>query len=100
MPPLQQDDGNTAATIGNPATAEFEVCRTSLLPGALKTLGAHVCVGLEGLCGQEPGGGGRGMQLGWRLCLVRSAGAAAIYYVPARSTSLWPAAGAANWRLL
>ena len=55
MPPLQQDDGNTAATIGNPATAEFEVCRTSLLPGALKTLGAHVCVGLEGLCGQEPG---------------------------------------------
>lgn len=39
--PLQQDDGTTAACIGNPATAEFEVCRTSLLPGALKTLGAH-----------------------------------------------------------
>ena len=27
-------DGN-AVSIGNPATAEFEVCRTSLLPGAL-----------------------------------------------------------------
>ncbi|KAL4440220.1 hypothetical protein ABPG75_003221 [Micractinium tetrahymenae] len=38
---LRQDDGNTAACIGNPATAEFEVCRTSLLPGALKTLGAN-----------------------------------------------------------
>ncbi|PSC73331.1 putative phenylalanine-tRNA ligase beta subunit [Micractinium conductrix] len=35
------DDGATAACIGNPATAEFEVCRTSLLPGALKTLGAN-----------------------------------------------------------
>lgn len=35
------DDGNTAVSIGNPATAEFEVCRTSLLPGALKTLGAN-----------------------------------------------------------
>lgn len=33
------DDGCTAVSIGNPATAEFEVCRTSLLPGALKTLG-------------------------------------------------------------
>lgn len=37
----QQDDSNTAACIGNPATAEFEVCRTSLLQGALKTLGAN-----------------------------------------------------------
>ncbi|KAI3431573.1 hypothetical protein D9Q98_004623 [Chlorella vulgaris] len=37
----QQDDGTTAACIGNPATAEFEVCRTSLLPGALKTLAAN-----------------------------------------------------------
>jgi phenylalanyl-tRNA synthetase beta chain len=37
----RQDDGTTAACIGNPATAEFEVCRTSLLPGALKTLGAN-----------------------------------------------------------
>lgn len=35
------DDGNSAVHIGNPATAEFEVCRTSLLPGALKTLGAN-----------------------------------------------------------
>ena len=29
----RQDDGNTAVSIGNPATAEFEVCRTSLLQG-------------------------------------------------------------------
>ncbi len=27
--------------IGNPATLEFEVCRTTLLPAALKTLGAN-----------------------------------------------------------
>lgn len=37
----KQDDGATAVEIGNPATAEFEVCRTSLLPSALKTLGAN-----------------------------------------------------------
>ena len=34
------DDGRTAVTLGNPKTAEFQECRTSLLPGALKTLGA------------------------------------------------------------
>ena len=34
----RQDDGATAVTIGNPATAEFEVCRTSLLPGASRHL--------------------------------------------------------------
>ncbi|EFN52909.1 hypothetical protein CHLNCDRAFT_36718 [Chlorella variabilis] len=38
---LRHDDGDTAVCIGNPATAEFEVCRTSLLPGALKTLGSN-----------------------------------------------------------
>ena len=27
------DDGQTAVSVGNPATIEFEVCRTSLLPG-------------------------------------------------------------------
>lgn len=32
------DDGRSAVVLSNPATAEFEVCRTSLLPGALKTL--------------------------------------------------------------
>ena len=32
---LRPDDGASAASIGNPATSEFEVCRTSLLPGAL-----------------------------------------------------------------
>lgn len=37
----RKDDGGGAVSIGNPATAEFEVCRTSLLPGALKTLGAN-----------------------------------------------------------
>ncbi|CAG9465528.1 unnamed protein product [Pedinophyceae sp. YPF-701] len=35
------DDGATAVEIGNPATAEFEVVRTALLPAALKTLGAN-----------------------------------------------------------
>ena len=30
-----------AVSIGNPATAEFEVCRTSLLPSMLKTLAAN-----------------------------------------------------------
>eukprot|EP00210_Caulerpa_lentillifera_P000584 g565.t1 len=34
------DTGEIAVCIGNPATAEFEVCRTSLLSGALKTLGS------------------------------------------------------------
>ena len=28
-----KDDGASAVSIGNPATAEFEVCRTTLLPG-------------------------------------------------------------------
>ncbi|KXZ43211.1 hypothetical protein GPECTOR_97g749 [Gonium pectorale] len=37
----RQDDGATAVEIGNPATAEFEVCRTSLLSSALKTLAAN-----------------------------------------------------------
>ena len=35
------DDGATAVTIGNPATTEFEVCRTSLLPGASACLLAY-----------------------------------------------------------
>ncbi|KAL6769077.1 TSF1 [Auxenochlorella protothecoides x Auxenochlorella symbiontica] len=39
---LRRSDGaGGAVTIGNPATAEFEVVRTSLLPGALKTIGAN-----------------------------------------------------------
>ena len=37
----RQDDGATAVCIGNPATAEFEECRASLLPSALKTLAAN-----------------------------------------------------------
>ena len=32
-----QDDGASAVSLSNPATAEFEVCRTSLLPGASHT---------------------------------------------------------------
>jgi phenylalanyl-tRNA synthetase beta chain len=36
-----EDTGGGAVAIGNPATAEFEVCRTTLLPGILKTLGAN-----------------------------------------------------------
>lgn len=35
------DDGASAVEIGNPATAEFQVARTQLLPSALKTLGAN-----------------------------------------------------------
>jgi len=38
---LRPDDGKTAVEIGNPATVEFEVCRTSLLSSALKTVGAN-----------------------------------------------------------
>eukprot|EP00891_Asterochloris_glomerata_P001424 jgi/Astpho2/1424/e_gw1.00025.19.1_t len=37
----RNDDGRTAVCCGNPATAEFEVCRSTLLPGLLKTLGAN-----------------------------------------------------------
>lgn len=33
------DDGRSAVVIGNPKTVEFQVCRTSLLPGLFKTLG-------------------------------------------------------------
>eukprot|EP00878_Enallax_costatus_P014727 GHUV01015410.1.p1 GENE.GHUV01015410.1~~GHUV01015410.1.p1 ORF type:complete len:429 (+),score=134.65 GHUV01015410.1:294-1580(+) len=33
--------GSGAVSIGNPQTAEFEVCRTTLLPSALKTLAAN-----------------------------------------------------------
>ena len=32
------DDGKSAAVIANPKTAEFQVCRTSLLPGLFKTM--------------------------------------------------------------
>lgn len=32
------DDGTTAVTLGNPKTIEFQVVRTSLLPGLLKSL--------------------------------------------------------------
>jgi len=34
----REDDGTTAVVIGNPKTDEFQICRTSLLPGLLKTL--------------------------------------------------------------
>lgn len=34
----REDDGQIAVKIGNPKTLEFEECRTSLLPGLLKTL--------------------------------------------------------------
>lgn len=58
-----EDDGSTAVCIGNPATAEFEVCRTSLLPGALKTLGEPARWGCWGRVVGAVGGGGRGV--GW-----------------------------------
>merc|ERR1719198_335832 len=34
----REDDGNSAVVIANPKTIEFQVCRTSLLPGLFKTL--------------------------------------------------------------
>jgi phenylalanyl-tRNA synthetase beta chain len=34
----RHDDGSVAVKIGNPKTLEFQECRTSLLPGLLKTL--------------------------------------------------------------
>ena len=37
----REDDGQSAAVIGNPKTAEFQLCRTSLLPGLFKTFGAN-----------------------------------------------------------
>jgi len=34
----RKDDGNTAVKLANPKTAEYQVVRTSLLPGLLKTV--------------------------------------------------------------
>ena len=34
----QTDDGKTAVKIGNPKTLEFQVVRTTLVPGLLKTI--------------------------------------------------------------
>jgi phenylalanyl-tRNA synthetase beta chain len=34
----RKDDGNTAVKLANPKTTEFQVVRTSLLPGLLKTI--------------------------------------------------------------
>jgi hypothetical protein len=39
--PRRPEESESAVQIGNPATAEFEVCRTSLLPSALKTIAAN-----------------------------------------------------------
>eukprot|EP00475_Leptophrys_vorax_P041104 TRINITY_DN7727_c0_g1_i1.p1 TRINITY_DN7727_c0_g1~~TRINITY_DN7727_c0_g1_i1.p1 ORF type:complete len:348 (-),score=25.23 TRINITY_DN7727_c0_g1_i1:105-1040(-) len=36
-----KDDGSTAVVIGNPRSADFEVVRSSLLPGMLKTLASN-----------------------------------------------------------
>lgn len=37
----REDDGKTAARISNPATVEFEICRTTLISGLLKTIAAN-----------------------------------------------------------
>ncbi|KAH7313324.1 hypothetical protein B0I35DRAFT_270312 [Stachybotrys elegans] len=34
----RKDDGTTAIRLANPKTAEYQVCRTTLLPGLLKTI--------------------------------------------------------------
>jgi phenylalanyl-tRNA synthetase beta chain len=42
----KKDDGNTAVVLSNPKTIEFQVVRTSLLPGLLKTWQSNTSVGL------------------------------------------------------
>lgn len=37
----QTDDGSTAAKLANPKTIEYQVVRTTLLPGLLKTINAN-----------------------------------------------------------
>jgi len=37
----RRSPGTAAVAVGNPQTAEFEVCRTTLLPSALKTISAN-----------------------------------------------------------
>jgi len=36
-----EDDGKTAVTIANPKTLDFQICRTSLVPGLLKTAASN-----------------------------------------------------------
>ena len=38
---LREDDGNSAAIVANPSSLDVQVARNSLLPGALKALGAN-----------------------------------------------------------
>jgi Phenylalanyl tRNA synthetase beta chain CLM domain len=60
----RQDDGTTAVSIGNPATVEFEVCRTTLLPGEPRRLS----------CPRPPGGSPEASSSGgsWFCVLVRA----------------------------
>jgi len=37
----REDDGKTAVTLANPKTAEYQIARTTLVPGLLKTLQEH-----------------------------------------------------------
>ena len=37
----RKDQDDLSVRVGNPATLEFEICRTSLLTGMLKTLNAN-----------------------------------------------------------
>lgn len=37
----RKDDGNTAVKLANPKTAEYQIVRTSLLPGLLKTINSN-----------------------------------------------------------
>lgn len=43
----QEDDGKTAVTLSNPKTFEYQVCRTSLLSGLMKTLGENMSLPLK-----------------------------------------------------
>ena len=40
----RSDDGQSAVSVGNPATVEFEVCRTSLLPGGSLLSSEHAAL--------------------------------------------------------
>ena len=42
-----EDNGDTAVVLSNPKTAEFQICRTSLLPGLLKTLAENKALALK-----------------------------------------------------
>lgn len=47
----RSDDGATAAIVGNPSGPDFEMVRTDLLPGLLKTLSSNKASPAQGALG-------------------------------------------------